>query len=285
MTPAQILAHEQERVTQNAPETRTLWYLVGSDEDHLVSLMECIFSCSALDLRAIPQLRLHGSPAIDAGGVFRDKVNRLFQQLLDSKDILENDLSTGCLLFCEYEDSLQYASRQKQYSVLGTIVYWFVFIHRFVPYPLTLHPAIIAYAIYGYVPYSVLAKAVPSIAPIIRNIESYTILTSLDEIHDDVMGWLTAINYPMESFLADLHDRNRGAQYLARDIGTRVIMGKRKEAFDMFRTGYRKVLGFISVCLSLCYILINSVCSSSSSTFCKIILLLLAIWLSKLTTT
>src|SRR5271154_7412737 len=106
-------------------------------------------------------------------------------------------------------------------------------------YSFTLHPAIIAYAIYGYVPYSVLAKAVPSIAPIIRNIESYTILTSLDEIHDDVMGWLTAINYPMESFLADLHDRNRGAQYLARDIGTRVIMGKRKEAFDMFRTGYR----------------------------------------------
>ena len=283
MTPAQILTHEQERVTQNAPEIRIFWHLVGSDEDHLVSLMECLFNCPPMDLRAIPQL--HGSPVIDAGGVFRDKVNRLFQQLLDSKDILENDLSTGCLLFCEYEDSLQYASRQKQYSVLGTIFYWFVFIHRFVPYPLTLHPAIIAYAIYGYVPYSVLAKAVPSIAPIIRNIESYTILTSLDEIHDDVLTWLDTINYSKESFLADLHDRHRGAQYLSRELGTRVIMGKRKEAFDMFRNGYRKMLGFISVYLSSCYLLMDSVCSSSSLTFCKIILLLLAIWLSKLTTT
>jgi len=245
--------------------------------------MECLFSCSAADLRKIPQLRIHGSPAIDAGGVFRDKVNRLFQQLLNSRDILEDDQITGCLLFCEYEDSLQYASRQKQYSVLGTIVYWFVFIHRFVPYPLRLHPAIIAYAIYGYVPYSILARALPGVASIICNIQSYTILTSLDEIHDDVKGWLEAINYGIESFLADLHDRNRGAQYLTREIGTRVIMGKRKEAFDMFRNGYRKMSGFISVCMPLCYILMDSVCSSSSSTFCKIILLLLAIWLSKLT--
>jgi hypothetical protein len=251
MTPAQILAHEQERATQNPPETRPFWHLVGSDEDHLVSLMECLFNCSAADLRKIPQLRLHGSQAIDAGGVFRDKVNRLFQQLLDSRDILEEDQITGCLLFCEYEDSLQYASRQKQYSVLGTIVYWFVFIHPVVPYPLGLHPAIIAYAINGYVPNSVLARALPAVAPIIRNIESYTILTSLDEIHDDVKSWLEAINYRIELFLADLHDRNRGAQYLAREIGTRVIMGKRKEAFDMFRNGYRKMSGVFSVCLSI----------------------------------
>ena len=240
LTPMEILQREQERAISNRQTGAIIWTLHGEPDDHIHLLIEYIYNCLGPELKIVPVLRMPQSISIDAGGIFRDKVNRVFDYLMES-DILVRDPTTRKLTFAEFDEPASYRTREKSYVAFGTIFYWFILMHRLIPYPLSnLNPAIVVYAIYGYIPQTVVDSFTQSAASTTRLIARYTVNTSANEIHDEVKTWLTAIRYSFDLFMTHLHDPNRGPAYLMREVGTQIVLGRCQNSFDMFREGFRK---------------------------------------------
>jgi hypothetical protein len=240
LTPMEILQREQDRAVSNRQTGAILWTLHGDPTDHTCLLIEYIYNCLGPELKIVPVLRIPQSISIDAGGIFRDKINRVFDYLMQS-DILVKDPTTHKLTFAEFEAPSFYREREKLYVVFGTIFYWFILRHRLIPYPLLdLNPAIVAYAIYGYIPQTAVDAFTPSAASTTRLIARYTVNTTASEIHEEVKSWLTAIRYSFDLFMTHLHDPNRGPAYLMREVGTQIVLGRCQNSFDMFREGFRK---------------------------------------------
>jgi hypothetical protein len=250
LTPMEILQREQDRAVSNRQTGAILWTLHGDPTDHTYLLIEYIYNCLGPELKIVPVLRIPQSISIDAGGIFRDKINRVFDYLMQS-DILVKDPTTRRLTFAEFDAPSFYREREKLYVVFGTIFYWFILMHRLIPYPLLdLNPAIVAYAIYGYIPQTAVDAFTPSAASTTRLIARYTVNTTESQIHEEVKSWLTAIRYSFDSFMTHLHDPNRGPAYLMREVGTQIVLGRCQNSFDMFREGFRKCGDVPSVLVS-----------------------------------
>lgn len=194
------------------------------------------FVSQTSQFRIVPKLYIHGNPAIDIGGVFREKISETFEFLLQQSCFV-NDISVG-ITFREYLNPMEMLLYENSYTVLGKIIYWFVFIHRYIPYPKKLDPAIIAFAIYGYIPESLVSESVARIVALIR---TYNSNTSEDAIDDEVLIWLSGSNdrrSDLSSFVQTLRDPNKGSEYIIRRICTTSCIGVRNVAFDNFRLGF-----------------------------------------------
>jgi hypothetical protein len=92
-------------------------------------MLNNLFNCRPSELRMVPRLRIRGSPAIDIGGVFRDQINEVFHSLIQPEIFV---YSSDSFSFATFDDA-QYDDREREYVVFGRILYWFVFIHRYIP--------------------------------------------------------------------------------------------------------------------------------------------------------
>jgi hypothetical protein len=212
-------------------------------------MVDCLYSCQdGPKLRVKPRIQIHGTQAIDSGGVFDDKISQTFLFLLES-DIFQHDPTTGMSTFSQYDD-FGYSVRSKYYYVLGQILYWFVLVHEIIPYPSFINPAIIAYGIYGFIPQQILHQISGDHAVITRNIiESYTTLDSVDEIDQSVQDWLLAMEtLSLDDFISELHNPQHGAIYLANIFSLAAVgMEGCLLAVEQFRLGFTSNHGFDSV--------------------------------------
>ena len=212
-------------------------------------MVDCLYSCQDRPkLRLKPRIQIHGTQAIDSGGVFDDKISQTFLFLLES-DIFQHDPTTGMSTFSQYDD-FGYSVRSKYYYVLGQILYWFVLVHEIIPYPSSMNPAIIAYGIYGFIPAQVLHRISGDHAVITRNIiESYTTLSSVEEIDGSVQDWLLAMEtLTLNDFLSELHNPRHGAAYLANIFSLAAVgMEGCLPALEQFQLGFTSNRGFDSV--------------------------------------
>jgi hypothetical protein len=248
-SPLGIIQSEQREALLNPPYPREFWQLSGHHSTHAAQMVDCLYSCrDGPKLRLKPRIQIHGTQAIDSGGIFDDKISQTFVFLLES-DIFEHDPTTGLSIFSRYDDS-GYSARFKYYYVLGQILYWFVLVREIIPYPSSMSPAIIAYGIYGSIPQQVLHRISGDNAVITRNIiEEYTTLGSVEEIDGSVQDWLL----PMETlslnhFVSDLRDPQRGAAYLSNIFSIAAVgMEGCLQALEQFKLGFTSNLGFDSV--------------------------------------
>jgi hypothetical protein len=212
-------------------------------------MVDCLYSCQDRPkLRLKPRIQIHGTQAIDSGGVFDDKISQTFLFLLES-DIFQHDPTTGMSTFSQYDD-FGYSVRSKYYYVLGQILYWFVLVPEIIPYPSSMNPAIIAYGIYGFIPPQVLHRISGDHAVITRNIiESYTTLSSVEEIDGSVQDWLLAMEtLTLNDFLSELHNPRHGAAYLANIFSLAAVgMEGCLPALEQFQLGFTSNRGFDSV--------------------------------------
>src|SRR5438046_6237389 len=91
MTVLEILQHERDRAIITNGRTRQVWRLVGSNSDQnseYQQLIDYFANSQGHEFRRLPMLSIHGSPAVDAEGVFRTKINMVFEFLLNLISLL-----------------------------------------------------------------------------------------------------------------------------------------------------------------------------------------------------
>lgn len=122
-----------------------------------------------------------GSPAVDIGGVVQDKINRVFEFLLNS-DIFILDHVISQKTFKEFP-FMGYHSQRKKYIAMGLIFYWFVLIHHYYnPFLVQLNPAILAYGIHSCIPQNVVQQVNSHFGHIADTIEQYTLQSQVADI-------------------------------------------------------------------------------------------------------
>ena len=245
-----IIQFEQREAVLNSPShPRELWQLSGHHSTHAEQMIDCLYSCQdGPKLRLKPRIQIHGSQAIDSGGIFDDKISQIFLFLLES-DIFKHDPTTGMSTFSQYDD-FGYLTRSKYYYVLDQILYWFVLVREIIPYPSSINPAIIAYGIYGHISQQVLHQISGDHAVITRNIiEGYTTLDSVEEIDGSVQDWLLAMEtLSLDHFISELHNPQHGAAYLANIFSLAAVgMEGCLPALEQFQLGFTSNRGFDSV--------------------------------------
>jgi hypothetical protein len=242
-----IIQFEQREAVISSPDhPREFWQLSGDYFTHPEQMVDCLYSCrDGPKLRLKPRIQIHGTQAIDSGGIFDDKISQTFIFLLES-DIFNHEPTTGMSTFLRY-DEIGYLARSKYYYVLGQILYWFVFVREIIPYPSSINPAIIAYGIYGSIPQQILRRIGGDHAVITRNIiESYTTLRSAEEIDGSVQDWLLAMEtLSLNHFVSELHNPQHGAAYLANIFSLAAVgMEGCLPALEQFQLGFTSNRGF-----------------------------------------
>jgi hypothetical protein len=248
-TVLEILHDERDRAIITSGRARQVWRLVGSsgEKSEFQQLIDYFANSQGHELRRLPMLSIHGSPAVDAEGVFRTKVNMVFEFLLNS-DIFTIDEKIQKKTFAEFS-GLGYQSRRKRYFVFGLVFYWCIIIYRQIPFPESLNPAIFAYGIYGYLPTTVIHQVNPEIAEIVETVEQYTPRMSIDAVDENVKSFLNHHSFDFGEFISDLRHSQHGPQLLARTIGTTTVIGNCMTGFTYFREGFTSNRGFTSVYL------------------------------------
>src|SRR5436190_6150882 len=165
---------QQQAISSVGPHLT--WNLSNVAGERYQQMLNNLFNCRPSELRTIPRLRIRGSPAIDVGGVFRDQINEIFRSLIQS-EIFVHSHTSDSFSFAIFDDA-QYDVREREYVVFGRILYWFVFIHRCIPYPIAMDLAIAAFAIKGEIPFSILSIINPALAGIVDRIRTYSESTS-----------------------------------------------------------------------------------------------------------
>jgi hypothetical protein len=186
------------------------------------------------------------SPSIDTGGIWRTRINQVFEALLHS-DLFDHT-AEGELTFAEYP-SAGFSFRHGRYFVLGRLFYWSVFIGRDIPYPRNISQAIVHFAIHGTVPRSVTSRrgTTEAIANIAGIIEGYTFTTTIDNISGEVKYWVGQLGINMDDFMADLHHPSRGPLHISERLSTSAVLGTCAQAFWSFKKGFNSERGFESV--------------------------------------
>ena len=139
--------------------------------------------------------------------------------------------------------------RRPKYFVFGKIFYWFVIIHRQIPYSTDINPAIIAYAICEKIPRNVLPHIDGSVNSLVQQILSYNSQTSQEAIDTNVKDcqWLHLIGIPLSDFMNDLQNPEKGPGYLADTIATLAVVNDSAQAFAHFHQGFNDNRGFETV--------------------------------------
>jgi hypothetical protein len=241
----QVISDEQMRATEGmSVENRERVTLRGTEESQRRQFFQFLVTTPGQLLRVLPRLSIVGNNAIDAGGVFRHTINRHFKILYDESDIFVTTSNTRTF---RERPAIEFEYHRDKYYVLGKIFYWFIFIHRQIPYPTDIDAAIIAFAIHGRIPRTILPQLNAAIDALVGEILTYNARTSINRISDNVKGWLSTIGIPLDDFVTDLHDSRKGPMYLADRVGSLAIMNNSLQAFQYFRNGFNKDRGFESV--------------------------------------
>jgi len=75
----------------------------------------------------------------------------------------------------------------------------------------------------------------------------------VEDIDIEVRTWLEQMEFPFDTFMTQLYDVTQPTSELVQAIGTCVMVGNCKDAFDLVCQGFKRVKGFVSVCsLNLC---------------------------------
>jgi hypothetical protein len=152
-------------------------------------------------LRSPPRLYIAGSPAYDLGGVYRDSINRLVGYILNDRDLFCPDGTEDGYLRFQNQTLIGYRICEKYYQTLGKTYYWDILIHNSVPFLKDLSPLILAYAIYGGIPDTLLS---PSITRVAETIHSYDRNTTIQMISADVIASLDSLGIPISDFIFEL---------------------------------------------------------------------------------
>ena len=242
----EAMSNEYIQATDNIPrQNRLHWVLPAAQTRRDQKLFENLQTTPGHSLRLIPRLALNGNSVIDTGGVFRDTINRVFRSIYES-DIFESTNVGAPKSFRELSP-IEFEYHKAKYFVLGKIFYWFVIIHRQVPYPMDINPAIVVYAIHGKIPRSILQQIDASVNILIQEIAGYNSEATANDITENVKDWLRIIGVPLEDFTNDLQNLSKGASYLADNIATLAVVNNSLQAFDHFRDGFNDQRGFETV--------------------------------------
>jgi hypothetical protein len=201
------------------------WRMFGDVEKRLDDLITNLHSLSRDDLRVLPRLKLpRGTLSVDIGGVFRDRVNGVFEHLLAS-DIFIQEVGAVysdagiTLRGFEDNDEQDYYDRERYYRLLGTIIYWFIFIHHLVPYPMRVDPTIIAYCIKREIRLTVVEQVKQGLRRCANTIRTYNRNTKMSA---EVREWIESSNEGMEAFKATL--RTEGPEKAAQNLCNKIIL-------------------------------------------------------------
>lgn len=226
------------------------WSLVGNTDDQTTTVIDIVSQASAMDLAIVPHILLHDSAACDTGGILRDVVNTTFDYLLRRIDLFELDNTTEPqrYTFPTLSRTLLHA-KKRYYQVFGKLLYWFVIIHKQIPFPNDLHPAIVGYSIYGYIPMSLTKSLSPSIYAMAMTVQRLDNVDTLRSIPQDLAAWLEEFpDISTRTVLNNLKDPDQGPSVVACQLATYAIIGWHTEQYDWVREGFLSVPdGYTSV--------------------------------------
>jgi len=211
---------------------------------HQIStLMSLLAHAEPQEFRHKPRVLVPDSVTYDAGGVTADKVNKVFEYIINT-EIFVRDETTSTVSFANVDTT---PDSERSYLVFGIIFYWYVFIYPMVPFPFSVNPAILAYSIYGYIPICIVNQQISGLARISEIIRHYPIDITMEQIDDEVLQWLDHMELPYEEFVEQLRDASMERDDLVRRMGNDIIIGESKAAFDKVREGFQRISGFTSV--------------------------------------
>lgn len=221
--------------------------------------MQLIYDKPDAEFSIIPHLSIDGNNAIDVGGVFNDKIGLLFNELLAS-DIFYTD-NNGNQKFVKFNGSMAFNQREKKYIVFGKILYWYVIIHRCIPYPTTLDPAIVAYGIYGdEIPISCL-ESESAFKSLIETIQGFSNdPPSQHYIENLLTPWVEFLEIDLEYAVQSITRGADGAKGFARELLLNYVVHGKERAFLPFHRGFTgsdSERTFTSVCFSTMSLLIK----------------------------
>ena len=84
------------------------------ENQHVEELSEFLYSTPDHEFKRTIRIRISQSPAIDVGGVFRDKIGSVFQSLLNSDIFIMNEAS-NVKTFRPFINRMGYQQRKAQY--------------------------------------------------------------------------------------------------------------------------------------------------------------------------
>jgi hypothetical protein len=223
------------------------WEISGNLEDHNQSLLESIYRTEGHKLRMIPGLKIHGSDSVDTGGVFRAKVNRLFEFLM--MKCFKTDDTSKLQTFASSTD-IPDKDVQKYYYTFGKILYWFVLFHGEIPYPVGLDPIILSYCIYGYVTPAAANHRNRSVVNIAKQIDDGQPIRqrgrSAIDSNDDLTAWLRALMITKSEFNQCCRSLN-SKKLIAQWFTTIAMLGKHLHKIGYIREGFTNAIGFTTV--------------------------------------
>ena len=193
-----------------------MWELNGDVADHIQSLIDTVSQAPSTEFAVLPSIKLHGSPACDAGGVFTDKINLTFNHLLRCMDLFElnHSISSESRYVFKSLSHMGLKGTKKLYQVFGKLLYWFVIVHEQIPFPNDLSSTILAFCVYGYIPLSLtvlLDPATHKIAMKIQNLDVDTLVT----VPKEIGSWVNGIGVQPQDLLESLLDPNQGPHVTA----------------------------------------------------------------------
>lgn len=223
---------------------------MGDVGDHIQVLIDTVSQAPPTEFAVLPRIKLHGSPACDAGGVFTDKINLTFNHLLRHMDLFELNRSPidsptdpptdpptdSRYVFKSFSHTVLKGTK-KLYQVFGKLLYWFVIVHEQIPFPNDLSPAILAFCVYGYIPLSLtrsLDSAAYEIATKIQNLDVDTLVT----IPKEIGSYVNTFGIHHQELLESIRDPNQGPHVNACRIATKAILGWHTKQFEWVREGF-----------------------------------------------
>jgi hypothetical protein len=219
------------------------WSLAGNTNDQMTAIIDIVSQASGMGLAIVPHILLHDSAACDTGGVLRDIINTVFDHLLRRANLFELDEDTDPprYAFPTFSRTLLHA-KKRSYQVFGKLLYWFVIIHKQIPFPNDLHPSIFSYSVYGYIPMSLTQSLNASVYEMAMKIQSLNNVDTLRSIPMDVGTWLQQFpDISTRTVLNNLKDLDQGPSVVACQLATNAIIGWHTDQYNWVREGFLSV--------------------------------------------
>jgi len=249
----EVLTSERDHIVALANSldlSAPTWSLAGNTNDHMRTVIDIVSQASGMDLTIVPHILLHDSVACDTGGVLRDIINTVFDHLLRHADLFEIDETTDPrrYTFPTLSRTLLHA-KKRSYQVFGKLLYWFVIIHKQIPFPNDLHPSIFGYSVYGYIPMSLTQSLNASVYDMTMKVQTLKNVDTLRSLPMDVETWLKEFpNISTGTVLSNLKDFDQGPSVVACQLATNAIVGWYADQYKWVQEGFLSVPdGFTSV--------------------------------------
>lgn len=226
------------------------WNLAGNTNEQMDMIIDMVSQASGMGLAIVPQILLHGSDACDTGGILRDIVNTVFDHFLRHANLFEIDKDSDPrrYVFPTVSRTLLHA-KKRFYQVFGKLLYWFVIIHKQIPFPNDLHPSIFSYSVYGYIPMSLTQSLNASVYEMVMKVQTVDNVDTLCSLPTDVAAWLEQFpDISTRTVLNNLKDYDQGPSVVACQLATNAIIGWHTDQYNWVREGFLSVPdGYTSV--------------------------------------